>query len=461
MQAKIRREGAHSRAPIRREGMNVVGRAPILRNRRGAALALVAVSLVVILGMGALAVDMGMLIKQREDAQRASDAAALAGAAAFTNAKAQDAIVPAKDQAFEYLAKNYVGHTYIDTSGKVSTVVGGNRYVTTSAEGTVIVLPDSLKVRVIVRRPAVGTFFARVLGFFNVPIAAKAAAIASEQGAGKCIKPFALPDIWQENNTREDPNQNEFQDPGENWQYDPAATTRQNKPVPADHYRGYEDPNTNNTGTETGWGSSFRNSLADADGYRYKDDFGRKIVLKPNNPSAAPSPGFFQAWDLSPDDHGGNDYRNNIWSCNPVEIQIGVSYQVDSSLSEPGNMIGPTNQGIDSLIAQDSLACWHSFTRADGYQSGEVLRRSPGTSSCDQSYGGWESSPRVLYVPLFDPTQVQSGRTTLAFSNLAVFFLEDGGTGQAPIVGRFMFFAKGTGEGETTGSLILKPRLVE
>jgi Flp pilus assembly protein TadG len=428
-------------------------------NRQGAALALVAVSLVVILGMGALAVDMGMLIKQREDAQRAADAAALAGAAAFTQAKAQDAIVPAKDQAFEYLAKNYVGHTGIDTSGKVSSVVGGNRYITTSAEGTVIVVPDSVKVRVIVRRPAVGTFFARVLGFFNVPVAAKAAAIAATQGAGKCIKPFALPDIWQEKNTNEDKNGNEFPDSGEDWQYDPVATTRQGKSVPADHYRGYQDPNLSNTGTETGWGTSFRNTIADADGNRYKDDWGRQIVLKPNSPSSAPAPGFFQAWDLGAS-RGGDDYRNNIWSCNPVEIEIGVPYQLDSSFTENGNMIGPTNQGIDSLMKLDSLACWHSFTSGD-FTTGEVLRRSPGTSSCNQPYPGWESSERVLYVPLFDPTQIDNGKSTLAFSNLAVFFLEGGGSPQAPIVGRFMFFAKGTGEGEEQGSLIRTPKLVE
>lgn len=434
----------------------------LVRNEKGAALAIVAVSMVVILGMGALAVDMGMLIKQREDAQRAADAAALAGASAYVNAKPLDAVGEARVRAFQYLAKNYVGGTYIDTSGQVSSITGGNRYITTSAEGVVVVLPDSVKVRVIVRRPAVGTLFGRVLGFLNVPIAAKAAAIAATQGAGKCIKPFALPDIWQENNGNEDKNGNLWPDSQEDWQYDPSATTRQNKAVPADHYRGYQDPNPSNIGTETGWGSSFRNDLI-LGSNKYHDDYGRQIVLKPNNPHAAPAPGFFQAWDLSPDDHGGADYRENIWKCNPVEIQIGVPYALDSSLSEPGNMIGPTNQGIDSLIKQDSLACWHEFAdpQHPGFMTGEVLRRSPGSSSCNQSYGAWESSPRVLYVPLFDPSQIGTGRSTLSFSNLGVFFLEDGGTGQAPIVGRFMFFAKGTGLGETSGSLIKKPVLVE
>ncbi len=79
-------------------------------NRRGAALAIVAVSLVVILGMGALVVDMGMLMKQREDAQRAADAAALAGASAFirTTRRSMPWIEP-RDSRLRHLARNYVG----------------------------------------------------------------------------------------------------------------------------------------------------------------------------------------------------------------------------------------------------------------------------------------------------------------------------------------------------------------
>ena len=43
----------------------------------------------------ALAVDLGMLIKARSDAQRNADAASLAGASAFQNNKPQDAIYDA------------------------------------------------------------------------------------------------------------------------------------------------------------------------------------------------------------------------------------------------------------------------------------------------------------------------------------------------------------------------------
>ena len=39
---------------------------------------------------------------------------------------------------------------------------------------------------------------------------------------------------------------------------------------------------------------------------------------------------------------GGDDYRENIASCNGLPVEIG-----DRSTSENGNMIGPTAQGVD------------------------------------------------------------------------------------------------------------------
>lgn len=471
MQAKIRREGAHGRAPIRREGMNVVGRAPILRNRRGAALALVAVSLVVILGMGALAVDMGMLIKQREDAQRAADASALAGASAFQDEAGAAAIAPATTRAFNLLARNYVGQTYIDTSGKSAATVNGDHFVTTSAEGTVIVIPDSQKVRVYVRRPAVGTFFARVLGYFNVPIGAKAAAVAIEAGAGKCVKPFAFPDFWSDaDNDNNIANRLEDlgngQGPGgEQWQYDPSA---------GDTYRVYDPDDL--TGTETGLGSDFRNnSVAKGDNTntRYYEDEGRPIVLKKSNPQQTASPGYFLPWVIPGSNPGASDYKKNIYTCNPAEINLTTDFSVDGTADtssyddKTGNMVGPTKQGMDSLIALDPDACWAPMPDTDPthtggpYTTGQVMKLGP-TKQCDQPYPGWEASPRVAIIPLFDPAQLKSGKTQLRFNNLAMVFIEDQPNRHAAVVGRFLKYTRGTGNpGQTNGSLVKILRLVE
>jgi Flp pilus assembly protein TadG len=444
----------------------------LVRNEKGAALALVAVSLVVILGMGAMAVDMGMLIKQREDAQRAADAAALAGASSFQEHEGVSAVDPAKERAFRLLAVNYVGSTYIDTSGKVPSVVNGDHFVSTSAEGTVIVVPDSDKVRVYVRRPAVGTFFARVLGVFNVSIGARAAAIASEAGAGKCVKPFAFPDFWSDADN-DDLFPNRLQDlgpgqgkGGEHWQYDESA---------GDTYRVYDPDDL--MGTETGLGSDFRNtSVAGGDNTntRYYEDQGRPIVLKQSNPQQTSSAGYFLPWVIPGSNPGAQDYKKNIYTCNPAEINLTTDFNVDGTADtssyddKTGNMIGPTKQGMDSLINLDPDACWASMPDTDvshvggPYTTGQVMKMNPSTRQCDVPYSGWEASPRVAIVPVFDPGQMRSGKTSLRFNNLAMIFIEDQPSRHAAVVGRFMKYTRGTGDpGETNGSLVKIIRLVE
>jgi Flp pilus assembly protein TadG len=442
----------------------------MIRNRHGAALAIVAISLVVILGMGALAVDMGMLIKQRDDAQRAADAAALAGASAFQDEKALDAVPIATTRAIDYLGKNYVGGTYIDTTETGSYVNDGNRYVTEVNEGVVVVLPDSQKVRVIVRRQAVGTLFGRVMGFLNIPIAAKSAARVFEAGTGKCVKPFAFPDFGDDADN--DPNGNKLEDlgpgqgkGGEAWKYGSSAS---------DHYRAFG--NDDGTGTVTGLGSDFRNnSVAEGDksNTRYWDDYGRPIILKKSNPQQTSSPGFFLPWVIPGSNPGAQDYKKNIFGCNPAEINLTTDFNIDGTAdtssydNKPGNMIGPTKQGMDSLIALDPDACWAEMpdtnTSHTGgpFMTGEVMKKGAG-GSCDQPYPGWKSSPRVAIVPLFDPAQMHSGKSQLRFNNLALIFIDPQLDRHAPVAGHFLYYVKGTGPADPeSGSLIKTLKLVE
>jgi hypothetical protein len=364
-----------------------------------------------------------------------------------------------------------VGGTYIDASEVGSYVNGGNRYITEVAEGVVVVLPDSQKVRVIVRRPAVGTLFARVLGFFNVPIAAKAAARVFEAGSGKCVKPFAFPDYWYDSDNDNDP-KNRLEDlgpgqgkGGEAWEY--ASS-------PDDHYRAYGDED--GTGDVTGLGSSFRNgSVAGGDrtNTRYYDDYGRPIVLKKSNPQQTSSPGFFLPWVLPGSNPGAADYKANIVGCNPAEINLTTDFNVDGSAdtssydNKPGNMIGPTKQGMDSLISLDPDACWAPMpdTNPDHqggtYTTGKVMKIGP-DGQCSQEYPGWMSSPRVAIVPLFDPAQMHSGKTQLKFNNLALIFLDPQLDRHAPVAGHFLYFVRGTGPADpNSGSLIKTLKLVE
>jgi hypothetical protein len=137
------------------------------------------------LGMLALAVDLGMLLGARTDSQRVADAAALAGAASFITLP--DNADRPRQWAIEYAAKNTV-------LGTTSTVLPED----------VDVLLDEQKVRVRVRNimergNAIGTIFARVLGWDEVNVGTVAAAEAyPATKTGLCPIPLALPDRWLE-----------------------------------------------------------------------------------------------------------------------------------------------------------------------------------------------------------------------------------------------------------------------
>jgi len=161
--------------------------ATLSTDERGATAALVAVGMVMMLGMVALAVDLGMLLGARTDSQRVADAAALAGAASFITAP-NDTDRP-RQWAIEYAALNTV-------HGTAANVL----------DEDVDVLLDEKKVRVRVRNitergNAIRTIFARVLGWDEVNVGTVAAAEASTaEKTGLCPIPLALPDRWLDGN---------------------------------------------------------------------------------------------------------------------------------------------------------------------------------------------------------------------------------------------------------------------
>jgi hypothetical protein len=147
--------------------------------------------------------------------------------------------------------------------------------------------------------------------------------------------------------------------------------------------------------------------------------------------------------DVVQDSGGGRGaaaYRRNICSCNSSIIDLDTEY-----LIEPGNMVGPTFQGVQTLIDQDPDAYWDE-------QSNSVVSR----------YG--MDSPRVVTVALFDPGEItRPGRQYLRFNNFARIFIEEQPTRQDPVTGRFLFYVPGVGntrDGSTTGSLVRVLQLI-
>ncbi len=177
-------------------------------DQRGAALVLVAISLVVLISAAALAVDVGLLTTARTEAQRTADMAAHAGASSLIYSPySEDA---ARSEAIAFAAKN-------DVRGESSVLLPED----------VEVLLDESKVRVTMHRTIdrgspIRTFFARIFGADRVDVRAMAAAVARPARAVSCLLPVTVADRWYEaDGTRAD--ENDTWDPDEGDYYGDGA----------------------------------------------------------------------------------------------------------------------------------------------------------------------------------------------------------------------------------------------
>jgi hypothetical protein len=483
-------------------------------NRPGSATVMVALTITGLMSLLALGIDLGALYNARAEAQRAADAAALAGASAFLEFQAENARSVAIARAMNYATNNEIRGTRIAPE-----------------DVTISVNVDSSTVRAHVRRNGVPTWFARLFGVDAVDVGAQATAWAGAAGGAQCVKPFALPDMWDEKT--QDLNNNRIWDEGERWKYEPQN---------GDFYARYDGPGSSSGAT--GYGSGWRDLHADALGRTYKGDYGRRITVKVTNPQDAWVPSFFMPWVLPVDpnqpqcgsprpgpgggtgpgtggpggDNGGEDvdggapppgkgqgrgtgwtkwidrrgdlgggtpqgppggpsdppggpsapppgeppqppgagtgpdrdsgqgrgaarYRQNICACNASVVDLDTEYMI-----EPGNMVGPTYQGIRTLIDQDPDAYWDDRS-----------------NTLVSQYG--IDSPRVVTVALFDPSEIsRPGRQHIRFNNFARIFIEEQASMQDPVTGRLLYYVPGVGSagrsGATTGSLVRTLQLI-
>jgi Flp pilus assembly protein TadG len=357
-----------------------------LSDERGTSAILVAITMTALLSAVALAVDVGMLLNSRSEAQRAADSAALAGAGSLLVDDVPDE-TRARNTAIQY--------------GGMNTV----------REDAVTVLPEDvdvdlalLQVTARVRRTedrgsAVATWFANVFGVDEVDIAATATAQVQPAGRATCVKPFAIPD--------------QFLDIDGDGEFDEGI----------DQY----DPNVH------GYGSDWRNAGNPGDdGMGYVNDFGRQVDLKQGGPVNF-QPSWYYPWDV-PDAEGGpsvggDEYRWNIANCNTAIISIGDEYWI-----EGGNMEGPTRHGVNELMDQDPGAHWDTF---DNEVEG---------SAWDPN---WEGGPRIGIIPVFNPSrEFDPGKEPIEFTNFIAVFFEDiqGGGQNQQVIARIMY-ASGIGGG--------------
>jgi hypothetical protein len=162
----------------------------ILRNEQGATAAFVSVGIFVMLGMVALAVDLGKLVSARTESQRVSDSAALAGAASFIFVADNDPTT--QEQYARQWAKEYAAH---------NEVMGKSVTLRDPADIDVLLTDRKVRVRSLHRDDHGGpitTIFARVFGVDDVNVSSYAAAEASLTSTSvSCLLPIVLPDAWE------------------------------------------------------------------------------------------------------------------------------------------------------------------------------------------------------------------------------------------------------------------------
>jgi len=340
----------------------------------GFALVFVAVGLMGFMAVSMLAIDVGMLMTARNQAQNSADAGALAGATAlaFNDWDDRSPTGPAVMNAL--------------TASRANQVMGQNVDLNV---GDVVFLNNPAgvanRVKVTVYRP-VSTLIAQYFGVKTANISATATAEASPADAMTCVKPFTIPDRWIEKQTPPfDPEDG----------FDIYESGKGTKPLASpDVYIGPEDK-INYTG------------------YNAERDKGVQVTLKANNDTKI-APSFYYPWDMVGENRGAEDYRWSIGNCKTDLMGFGQIF-----VAKPGNMVGPTSQGMGDLIERDPDARWDEATKR------VVSRMHP--------------SPRVVAIPLFDPGYYAEGKAngrnaSLRFVNYLGFFLEE--TRGNEVVGR-------------------------
>ena len=396
-----------------------------LKKEQGNALILGAVSFAVLTGFGVLTIDIGRILVTHTQLQNAADAAALAGASAFCDDfNASDAEVQSRAR--------LVGESHyslaMDKPEKVD-IPNSQILITRNVDeqrNEVEVLTQSTTKQYFLNLMN-GQGWGGPGGNSDV-VHAKATAACGATCGVTCVKPWSLPDRWDDVtpvagytggtvNGKKMPNwrgNNEWDS-----EYDAGGDTNNNGLW--DPGEAYTDGNGNGQYDAEAYNPLLTGYIPDpypGNLLSPGGDLGLELTLKSDNDSK-PTPGQYQAVDLPPVNRGtpitgGAEYERNIAACNAAEVWPGDWLQL-----EPGNMVGPTNQGMRDLIAQDPDAYWDPITQ----------------SVQDSKF---TISPRIVLVPIHDPRiPIAGGRNTVQVTKVAAFFMEQM-EGNAEVRGRFL-----------------------
>ncbi|MEW6130947.1 MAG: pilus assembly protein TadG-related protein [Acidobacteriota bacterium] len=317
---------------------------PKHQNERGYTLVVVAACLFLFLGFAGLAVDVSIASSARTQAQRAADAAALAGAFTFINTPTATQPATATNAATETAINNVILGTPI-AAGEVTVAVDtNNRRVT-------VTIAHSQS-----------TYFADALGQSTTNISATGIAEASNSATGSGnVKPFFIPNtaLYVSNN-------------GSDTACTPCTTSPPNILI---------DPQTRQT---TNWALT---QIASGN---------NRFTVKPQNPGNALRPGQFYLIDFGGTQPGDLDEIISSFISDPRFCD--TTYSVLT-----GNHVGPVNQGISTMIGcgqgnvdnRDIYVAPGQYRRPDGniYSTSRALFTAPVWDVCNASFGGTPFCP--------------------------------------------------------------------
>ncbi len=344
------------------------------RGQQGSVAVLVALSMVVLAGLATLAVDYGFLEYKRSQLQNAADAAALAGA---------NVLVQYGDD------QDQVTETAV-TFGQANLSDSDSKDL--AMRNSDVSYPNAASVRATVGRTnergnPVDMFLGRIVGWNTQDITASGTASLYCSSGTKCLKPWSPPAKFTWDDSCDD--NKKYKD---NGQLDAASTCEMDS--------------------------------VEVQGYT-NTDVGTEILLKFGDSTDVVTPSHYQPVDYPAVNNGSpktgaDEYRTNIAGCtgsSNTRVSVGDELQV-----ETGNMVGPTQQGLADLIAQDPEAHWDDATN----------------SIVGSSYADPINSPRVAMIPFYDPSLPQtSGRNNIVIYQLGAVFIESA-TGSGDVVGRFV-----------------------
>ena len=365
---------------------------------KGHSLFMVAAALFVLLGISALAIDLAKMYVVRNEAQRAADAAALAGAKKFIDSGFLSGFISqataealAREEAIAVGAQNLVsgdGASILDADVTFDFSNVQNPQITVFVQ------------RLISRGNGVETFFAKAVGIAEVDVGAVATAEAYTPSGGggavigtKCLKPWILPNCDPEHVSPENPNC-----PGSAYFVDELN------------------------------GTIFNPGLYGSGGV-----IGEPMVLKPGTPSEAAVPSQFYPIQIPPgtepalcpdcsgpetgsDGPGAALYRHNIECCNTNTVACGTQVPLDLST---GNMVGPTRMGTECLIHQGPSGSGQDILTVAAPL--DIMGGSNNPNPTLQGASGITDSDSIITVPIYDGSPLTPGLGDIPYVTIVGF----------------------------------------